>query len=372
MRAMDRGGRLAGVRQAISESGCEALVVTKLVNLRWLSGFTGSSGVGVVTPTDFTVITDGRYRQQLHDELERAGVEARQVIERDISEPLKAAVGDAGSIGLEADDVSWSQQQELTTVLSPAALVPTVGLVAGLRRIKDDGEIDRLSAAAAIADEALARTVDELGLSDTTWSPGPTAPSEKDVAARLEAAMFELGADGLSFDTIVASGPNSALPHARPSARKLESGDLVVIDFGASLDGYGSDMTRTFRLGPVPRQADELYEAVACAQAAGLATAAAGVAERDVDASCRNVLDQFGLGEAFIHGTGHGIGLEIHEEPIMSTRSTGILRTNQVITIEPGAYLPGFGGVRIEDSVVVTATECHPITRHPKPVVESR
>ncbi len=194
--------------------------------------------------------------------------------------------------------------------------------------------------------------------------------SERHVALQLDTRMLELGADGISFDTIVAAGVNSSRPHHQPSGHVLTRGDLVVIDFGASIDGYGSDMTRTVVCGgrPTPEQ-DRIYHAVAASQAAGVAAVRDGVEQVAIDTACREVLDREGLGEAFVHGTGHGIGLEIHEQPILSRQSVGILRADLVVTVEPGAYLPGFGGVRVEDSVVVTSTGCVPITLCPKGLV---
>jgi Xaa-Pro aminopeptidase len=368
LRPMDRQHRLARTREAMAQAGAEALIVTKAVNLRWLCGFTGSNGLAVITPTELTVITDGRYRTQLADQLREANIAATQIIERQIEDPLRQCLSDVAVIALEADHVAWSTQRSFAQWLEPATLLPTAGLVETLRQHKDPGELDRLALAADIADRALAVLADRHGLDDPSrYGAGTTGPTEQDLARQLEALMFDFGADDRSFETIVAAGPNSALPHARPSVRPLTSGDLLIIDFGASVDGYGSDMTRTFRLGPVPAQADHLYAAVLESQAAGVAAVRDGIAQFDVDLACRSSLEAQGLGPAFVHGTGHGIGLEIHEEPFISTRSTGILRTNHVVTVEPGAYLPDFGGVRIEDSVVVTDTGCDPITRYPKP-----
>lgn len=354
--SMDRTARLAATRAALGEAGCDALVATKGVNVRWLTGFTGSNGLAVVTGDGLTVITDGRYRTQLSRQLEAADVEAEVVIERDPHQPLVGALAGAARVGLESDDVSWSRQRRFAEWLGGERLVPTEGLIEGLRRVKDAGELDRLRRAAAIADEALAAIRPELA----------AGPTEREVAAALDRTMVELGADGISFPTIVAAGPNSALPHATPSDRSIVPGDLVVIDFGASVDGYGSDMTRTFVIGPPTPEQDDLYRAVSRAQAAGMAAVRAGVEEAEIDRACRKSLDELGLAEAFVHGTGHGIGLEIHENPILSRRATGALEEGYVVTVEPGVYLPEVGGVRIEDSVVVTSDGCEPITLAPK------
>jgi Xaa-Pro aminopeptidase len=355
----DRDRRLEALRAALGEAGCDALVVTKPQNVRWLTGFTGSAGTVVVTGTGLTVITDDRYRTQVAEQLEAAAVEAQVVINRDLAEPLRTAIGSTGRpvVGLEAGQITWARQREIVDWLGEGATVePTLDLIEGLRRCKDPSEIERLTAAAAIADRALAEVAPRLG----------SGLSEQQVARLLERAMFDRGADGLSFPTIVATGTNSAKPHAVPSDRVISPGDAVVIDFGASVDGYGSDMTRTFLIDPVPEALGAIYDAVAEAQRAGVAAVGPGVEEQAVDAACRSVLEGHGLGAAFVHGTGHGLGLEIHEQPILSSRATGILQEGYVVTVEPGAYLPHLGGVRIEDSVVITGEGARPITRFPK------
>ena len=353
---MDRDARLARVRSAAEAAGCASLVVTKRVNIRWLTGFTGSNGLVILTPDALTLVTDGRYRTQVHQQLADAGVDASVVITREIGEPLVAAVGGDGPVGLESDDVTWALQRRIAGWLPGRDLVATSDLIEAERRVKDRGELDRLRLAAAIADEALAGVRPQLGRGRT----------EIEIARALDNAMAELGADGVSFPTIVAAGPNSAKPHATPGDRPIGSGDLLVIDFGASVDGYGSDMTRSFLVGATTARQQEVYDAVAEAQAAGVAAVADGVDEREVDRVCRDTLSGHGLGDAFLHGTGHGIGLEIHERPLLSQQATGILRSGSVVTVEPGAYLPDLGGVRIEDSVVVTASGCEAITHSPK------
>lgn len=270
----------------------------------------------------------------------------------------------SASLAVETHHVTVDALRSLTETLggSDAVSIVEVGpLIDRLRQPKDRGEVARLEAAAAIADRALSQH--EAAILDGGLT-------ERDLARSLESAMYRLGADGLSFDTIVASGENSARPHARPSNRVISPGDLLVIDFGASVDGYGSDMTRTFVCGGDPTEHQEwLYEAVLRAQEQGRRSVRAGVEQRAVDAACRAALIAEGLGEAFVHGTGHGIGLEIHEEPIVSPRSVGILAPHLVVTVEPGVYLPGTGGVRIEDSVVVNDDGCEPITHFPKGLV---
>lgn len=353
---LDIASRADRVRAELDELGCGALVVTDLTNVRWLTGFTGSAGVLVVRPDDLVLVTDGRYQEQAADQLAAAGVVADVSITRETTDRLAAVVGGIERVGLEADVVTWDTQQRWADAL-PATLVPTVGLLLGLRAVKDDGEVDRLQRAAEIADEALA-AVRHLLLEQ---------PTEREFARALESAMLDRGAEAPSFETIVASGPNGARPHARPSDRVIGSteGELVVLDFGALCEGYHSDMTRTFVVGEPSATQQRMLDVVRASQAAGVATVRAGIQAVAVDAACRAVIDEAGWAEAFVHGTGHGIGLVIHEEPRVSPESTALLAPGHCVTVEPGVYLPEHGGVRIEDSVVVTATGCRHLTTSP-------
>ncbi len=234
--------------------------------------------------------------------------------------------------------------------------MPTEALVDGLRLVKDDGEVARIQAAAAVADQALANVRRRL----------LDGPSEEEFGLELDTEMRRLGASGTSFETIVASGPNGAMPHHRPGRRAIAEGDLVVIDFGALVDGYCSDMTRTVMIGDPSPEQQRMLDVVAASQAAGVAAVAPGVACVDVDSACREVIDEAGWGAAFLHGTGHGVGLEIHEAPRVSRASDATLAVGHVVTVEPGVYLPEHGGVRVEDTVVVTASGCRALTLAPK------
>ncbi len=360
---IDVSGRLDQVRAAFDPAEIEALVVTSPTNIRWLTGFTGSSATVVVTPTDAQLFTDSRYTLRAPAELEAAGSQAQVVSSLQLGDGVRSVIGDPCRVGLEADHITWAQQRTVdTTWLPDHSVVATSEIIAGLRAVKLPGEIARIRAAAAIVDQALGSVQHRLTESIT----------ERQFAAELDAAIRAGGAEDLGFDTIVASGPNAALPHARPTERTIEAGDLIIIDVGARLDGYGSDMTRTFVAGgELSDEQRRWYDAVIAAQAAGVAAVKAGVDEKFIDDECRRVLADHELVDAFIHGTGHGIGLEIHENPILSTRASGILRSGYVVTVEPGAYLPELGGIRIEDSVVVTESGCDPITLSPKsPTVE--
>lgn len=358
--ALEVGGRLARVRSAMLAAGCEALVVSSTANIRWLTGFTGSSGFAVVLPDALALVTDGRYAQRAVAETAAAGVAVTVHEERSAAallERVSAIAAGVPTVGLEAATVSWSLARSLQASWPPGSqLVPTDGLVEGCRAVKDAGEVARIEAAAGIADRALA---DVLALVSER-------PTEHELAVELDHRMRLLGATDRSFETIVASGPNSALPHHRPGDRRLQEGDLLICDFGALVDGYCSDITRSFVLGtPSPDQLDLLRE-VTAAQAAGVAAVAPGVRAADVDAVCRTHLTAVGWGEQFSHGTGHGVGLAIHEAPWVLRTSTAVLEVGNVVTIEPGVYRWPLGGVRVEDTVVVTQDGCRPLTSFPK------
>ena len=356
---MDVAGRLARLRRSMFDAGSAALLVTDITNIRYLTGFTGSAGVLLVDADGALLVTDGRYRDQAPDEIGRSGSPVDVVIGAPDGTALKERAGRPDRLGLEADSVTWSDQQRIAGWFPDAELVATSGLVEELRQVKDDGELARMAEAAGIADAALAVAVDLLVAGST----------ERQVATAIDHAMRRLGASDRAFETIVAGGIRSARPHARPGDRPFESGDLVVCDLGAVVDGYRSDMTRSFRIGGTGGgRAAALLHHVLAAQQAGLDAVAEGVPVADVDRACRTVLEDAGLGEAFIHGTGHGVGLDIHEAPAVSSTATGTLRAGQVVTVEPGAYLADLGGVRWEDTVVVTSDGCRPLTGAPKTV----
>ncbi len=356
--AMDVAGRVDRVRAGLDGAGVDALLVTDLTNVRYLTGFTGSAGRLLVTRDGLLLVTDGRYAVQAPDQIAVAGVSAEVEIGTTVAAQDGALAGAAGAVrlGLEAASVTWAEQRRLTREPWIADLVATEGLVESVRQVKDEGEIARLARAAAIADAALARVAPTL-LDD---------PTEDEVGFALDTEMRRLGAAGVSFATIVASGPNGARPHHRPGDRTIVEGDLVVIDFGALVDGYHSDMTRTFMVGEPTATQTRMFEVVREAQAAGVAAVRAGVEAEQVDAACREIIAAAGWAEAFSHGTGHGVGLVIHEDPRVSRASTATLAAGHVVTVEPGVYLPDHGGVRIEDTVVVTDEGCSTLTLAPK------
>jgi Xaa-Pro aminopeptidase len=259
-------------------------------------------------------------------------------------------------LGLEAEHVSWSAQRAFVDGFAGTELVATTGVVEGRRLVKDAGEVARIEVAADIASAALDTT---LGLLDGE-------PTEANFALALDTEMRRLGAQGPSFDTIVAAGPNAGFPHHRPDDRRIREGDLLVLDFGALVDGYHSDMTRTVAVGALGAEKEELLALVTEAQGLGVAAVAPGVDARDVDAACRRHITAAGWGEEFTHGTGHGVGLLIHEAPWVNATSTDRIVAGVVVTVEPGVYRGALGGARVEDTVLVTSDGCRPLTKTPK------
>jgi Xaa-Pro aminopeptidase len=355
--------RREALRALLPGGGVDALLVTDLVNVRYLTGFTGSHAALLVHAEGegaSRFCTDGRYRTQAAAEV--PGPET--VIDRAAAPALAAQVAGLGvrRLGFESDAVTVDAHTELATAAVGVELVRTPGLVQQLRVVKDDTEVAALRAACAAADAALADLIAEGGL-----VPGRT---ERDVALDLEARMRAHGAEGPGFETIVAAGANSAVPHHRPTGAVLARGDLVKMDFGALVDGYHSDMTRTVVLGRAADWQRELYGLVAAAQAAGRAALAPGTAVADVDAAARRVVTDGGHGPEFVHGLGHGVGLQIHEAPALARTGTGRLAAGMAVTVEPGVYLEGRGGVRIEDTLVVRAGAPELLTRTTKELLE--
>jgi len=351
---MDHSGRVAKLRSRLGDAGVDALLVTNLTNVRYLTGFSGTNGQVLVTASDAVFFTDPRYAARAGDLVEGAEVE---IYPTRLTDALKPRL-DAGGIprlGLEAATVTLGQRDDLATRLPGVELIAVDAAVEDLRRAKDPAEIEAIRTAVQIADEAFTWVVDRL-------VPGAT---ERQVALDLEVRMRLDGADDVSFDPIVGSGPLSAHIHHSPSDRPFDKGDLVLLDFGCRVNGYCSDMTRTLVLGPASDEQREIYDTVLRAQLAGIAAVQAGAAPPDVDAAARAVVEAAGRGTEFPHGLGHGVGLDIHETPAMRL-TTEPLIASEVITIEPGIYAAGHGGVRIEDVVVVTASGCDVLTGSPK------
>lgn len=354
--------RLHRLRTRFADAGIDAVVITNLTNVRYLTGFTGSAAVLALTQDAALLTTDGRYRTQAAEQMAGAGTET--TIELliggvDAQRDALGALLAEGVVGLEADSVTWAQATGWEERLG-RSLVATSNLVEALREVKDAGEIARMAHAAAIADAALRSVIGELG----------SGLSEGAFAMLLDSAMRGFGAESSSFDTIVASGENSAKPHHHPGERIIKVGDPVVLDFGATFEGYRSDMTRTVVVGGPPTgELAQIFDIVATAQRAGAQAVRPGATTADVDATCRDLITSAGYGERFEHSTGHGIGLDIHEMPWVSSQGTATLETGVVVTVEPGVYVAGVGGVRIEDTLVVTHDGAEPLTRFTKDFV---
>lgn len=347
------------LRARLVAAELDAMLVSDLVNVRYLSGFTGSNAALLIRADDETPLlaTDGRYRTQAAQQ----SPDAEIVIERACGPHLaaRAAADGAGRLGYESHVVTVDALERLTTAAGDRCeLVRAPGTVEALREVKDAGEVALLRLACEAADAALHDLVERGGL-----RPGRT---EKQVGRELEALMLDHGADGPSFETIVAAGSNSAIPHHRPTDAVLAAGDFVKIDFGALVCGYHSDMTRTFVLSPAAQWQLDIYELVAAAQRAGRAALAPGVSLKDVDNASRQVIVDAGYAENFSHGLGHGVGLQIHEAPGISASSAGTLLAGSAVTVEPGVYLPERGGVRIEDTLFVGEKAPDLLTRFPK------
>jgi Xaa-Pro aminopeptidase len=331
-----RGDRL---EELLAERELDRMLVTDLVNVRYLTGFTGTNGACVCGPGIRLFFTDFRYT-------ERAAAEVEGWEPITVSGDWLASIAERleGKVGFEDDHMAVRSFDRFHGKLADGVeAVPAGGLVEKLRRVKDEQELRAIEEASKLADEVWLWSVER----------GLAGRSEREVARAAEARIREHGGDP-SFPAIVAAGPNGALPHAEPGERAIGRGELVVFDMGAMLDGYCSDGTRTYATGEPGESAREVYEVVLAAQLASLEAVRAGANGEAVDAVARKVIDAAGHGERFGHGLGHGVGLEVHEAPRLSPRSDDLLEANEVVTVEPGIYLPGRLGVRIEDFVVVT------------------
>jgi Xaa-Pro aminopeptidase len=362
----EQRNRLKLLRRRISRSEATALVVTHLPNIRYLSGFTGSAGILIVESERATLFTDGRYAVQAPQEVKPAGV-------RVIIPPggiLKAAGEQLASrsqgrsklcAAYDPNQLTVAQFKELRRAAgSRTSWTLGAGWVEELRLIKSTDEIVKMRAAARLISKVFEQVVPLI-------RPGVT---ELDLAAEIDYRMRKLGASGPSFETIVASGPRAALPHANPTSKRLRRNELVVLDAGAILADYCSDMTRTVFVGRATNRVKMWYKAVLDAQLAGIAAVAAGAESGAPDAAARHVLDSQGLGKYFVHSTGHGVGLEIHEAPRLSKGQKAKLQAGMVVTIEPGIYVEGVGGIRIEDDVAIHAGRTEVLTTATKELLE--
>lgn len=346
---------LGRVATGLSERKLDALLVTGAPNVRYLSGFTGDNGNLLITTSKATLFTDPRFEIQAAQECSCAIRIAKGALTLDIVAAIKRLK--LKRIGYEPSRLTCDAYNSIDGRLPMgASLEPVYPWIESLRMVKSAEEIGRIRRSVETNSQAFEKAVRGV-------RPGM---SEAELAAELEYRMRRLGAEKPSFDTIVAGGARSALPHAQPTSARLENGQLVVIDMGAIQDGYCSDMTRMLFLGKPTPKVKRMYGAVLEAQLAAIDAVRAGVATRTVDRAARQVLKAHGLDTAFVHSTGHGLGLEIHEPPRVGKRDKTRLEPGMAITIEPGVYLEGFGGIRIEDTVVVTQNGCDILTPTPK------
>jgi Xaa-Pro aminopeptidase len=339
--ATDRAARLAS---EVADRGLDALLVTNLVNVRWLTGFTGSNAAAVIGGELRRFVTDFRYLTQSAEQLDASW--AREIAP-DLLAGVAAELPAEGPLRLGFDDAAMSVRDHRrleSLVRDDVELVPAGGAVERLRAIKDAGELARIRAAARLADAAL----------EEVLGRGLAGRTEREVALDLEFTMRRMGAEGVSFPPIVAAAEHGARPHAEPREVEIPRGTLVVVDWGAVLHGYASDCTRTYATGDIDPRDAAVYDVVLAAQEAALDAVRPGPRGRDVDAVAREIIDAAGHAEHFGHGLGHGVGLEVHEGPRLSKQGEDALAPGQVVTVEPGVYVPGAVGVRIEDLVAVT------------------
>ena len=349
--------KLDKLRQALQEQALDGLLVTNEFNRRYMTGFTGTAGVALITKEDAVFITDFRYTSQAADQ-----VKDFRIVQHDgsIIKEVATQAQNMGvkTLGFEKEAMTFGTYEQYKESLS-SQFVPTSGIIEKIRLIKTPQEITIIKAACAIADDAFTHILDFI-------KPGKT---ELEVANELEFFMRKQGATSSSFDTIVASGLRSALPHGVATDKVIEKGDFVTLDYGALYNGYISDMTRTIAVGQPSEKLVDMYNAVLGSQLLALDKVGPNMTGKEADAVARDYLTAKGYGEAFGHSLGHGIGLEVHEAPSLSVRGETVLEPNMTVTLEPGVYLPGIGGVRIEDDILITATGNEKLTHSTKELI---
>ncbi|MFH1891423.1 MAG: aminopeptidase P family protein [Candidatus Zixiibacteriota bacterium] len=352
--------RIKKLQQRLNTENLDVLLVSDLAHIRYLVGFTGSSALLFVFRNEAHFFTDFRYKSQSAEQVEGATVHivARQLI-ADAAE-LDALAKPYVKIGYESEYLTQASLTRFQTSLVKAVFLPTTGLVEDLAMVKDKDELSSIKGAVRISDIAFERI---LGI----MKPGVR---EDEIAAELEYQMKMLGSSKPAFDSIIASGYRAALPHGIASSKKLKRGEFVTLDFGATYEGYVSDITRTVVIGKATTRQKRIYDIVAKAQLKAISVAKAGISCQKVDAAARKVIYKAGYGKKFGHGLGHGIGLVVHELPRLSPEANGILQPGHVVTIEPGIYIPNWGGVRIEDDVVIRRNGCTVLNKAPKELIE--
>ncbi len=350
--------RLAGIRRKMAEANIDALLVTSRENVFYLSGFSGTSGDLLITADAAYILCDFRYTAQAG---QQASLYALKDVKNGVYNVLNGLISlhNALRLGFEDRCVSYAVFSGMRNSIKNVELCPIGDMISAMRIIKDETELSNMRMAARIADTAFAETVKLM----------KCGMSEKEVAAELEYRMRKNGASGTSFETIVASGANSAKPHGTATEKKLEHGDLVVMDFGCIFGGYCSDMTRTVAIGEISDEKRAVYNAVLYTQLKVLGCIGEGKPCRQLDMFSRDILESFGYAEYFGHSLGHGVGIEIHEQPTLSSKSDKILQSGMVVTVEPGVYFDGKFGVRIEDTVIITDNSIENLTNSTKEII---
>lgn len=361
---MNYAARQQKLALQLQESGLDALFISHLPNIYYLCGFTGSAGVLVVKAADskprLTFFTDGRYTQQASEQVQGAKVVIGK--KAALAEALRSLrTAKFRSIGFESEHLSYAEYRQLDkAIYGKTKLKPTAGLIEELRSIKDADEIEQIRASVLLAGNLFQSAVSAI-------RPGAR---ESEIAGELELQARRAGAEGMSFDTIVAAGPRSALPHGRASTQEIPASGFIILDYGVILAGYCSDMTRTVHVGRASKAHRQMYEAVREAQLKSIAAVCPGVEAGEVDKAGRSLLRKAGYGDYFTHSTGHGVGIEVHERPRLARGQTQKLAPGMVVTIEPGIYIPAEGGVRIEDMVLVTESGHEVLTPTTKDLIE--
>lgn len=346
---------LSLIQDYLTEIGLDALIISKPTNRRYLSGFTGTNGLLLITPQDSILVTDFRYTEQANSQAQGFTViQQGRSLYVTLSEIMES--NNIKRVGLEKEIVTLLEYEDYQDKLPGITFVPLQDPCVKIRAIKGDTEIVALKKAVEIADKAFIHILDFI-------SPGQ---NEKEIATELAFFMDRLGAEGTAFETIVASGERSSLPHGVASSKTVCKNDLVTIDFGAVYQGYHSDMTRTLMMGSNQPQQERIYNIVLKAQEAAIREIQPGIKACEADAIARSIIEEEGFGENFGHGLGHGVGLDIHEGPRLAPQDQTILEPGMVVSVEPGIYIPGWGGVRIEDLVVITPRGCEVLTKSPK------
>ena len=347
--------RIDKLTASLPKYGVQALLITQPENRIYLSGYTGDSGALFITPERSYIITDFRYIEQTREQSPHLNlVKIETTLEETLAELINRLK--VSTLGFEASHITYKSYQALVARITGTKFIPVEGLVENNRMVKDASELTAIEKAMSLLDEGFAHICSFI----------KPEMSERSIALELEVFMRQKGAEKVAFPYIVASGSRSSLPHGEASAKTLRSGEVITLDFGVVVDNYHSDMTRTIALGKPSDELKEIYNIVLKAQETGISAVKAGVPANAVDKAAREVIKAYGYGEYFGHSTGHGVGLAIHENPTVSFINDTVLQSGMVITIEPGIYLPGIGGVRIEDSLVVEENGCRLLTFSPK------